>query len=93
MSMNVPGWIPGARRWAVSAGRAAFAMTLCALFHRYPYGFRTRSEHSTTSDASLPAVHVSPKSWKLVRPAGSRQAYQTAVHHRRVHSGHSRGGR
>ena len=35
-------------------------------------GVRIRSDQSVTSDASLPAVHVSPKLRKVVRPGGSR---------------------
>ena len=36
-------------------------------------GIQARSDQSVTSGASLPAVHVSPKNWKVVRPRGSQR--------------------
>ena len=36
-------------------------------------GIRTRSDQFVTSGALLPAVHVSPDNWKVVRPRGSQR--------------------
>jgi hypothetical protein len=36
-------------------------------------GFRTGSDQSATSGASLPAVHASPRNWEVVRPHGSQR--------------------
>ena len=36
-------------------------------------GIRTSSDESVTSATLLPAVHVSPENWKVVRPRGSQR--------------------